>query len=76
LVALSSAAKTETVRLGAAKAVLDLALRPRDAVYDAFDGRGFGKLIGAVLDVALARMPEEDGYAFVREAREILIRGR
>jgi hypothetical protein len=70
LVGLISEAKSESVRFAACCRVVEFALRRRPG-FDTFSGDEVAELIRTLVELALARMPEDDHLPYLQEVRAL-----
>jgi len=70
MVELAEGAANESVRLSAASRLLDLALRRRPG-FDTFTSQEVSGLVVQLVELALARIPEEQQESYVREVRAL-----
>ena len=74
---LAAAAESESVRLGAARAVLGLALpRVGDFALESVSPIEFGRVISEILELSMDRLPAHDHESFIRSVRGLAISAR
>jgi hypothetical protein len=74
---LAAGAESESVRLGAAKAVLGLALpRVGDFALDSISRAEFREWISEVVELSMERIPADDHEAFILAVRGLATRAR
>jgi hypothetical protein len=67
---LSAAAQSDSVRVGAARAVLDLSLGRRRG-FDLVDGKEVERLVRDIADAAARRLPDTQMIAFLRDVERL-----
>src|SRR4051794_5129855 len=73
LAALATGARSESVRLQASTRMLDLVLRHRSG-FDMLSREEATSIVREMVELALARLPEDEHEGYVREVRAIATR--